>query len=155
MRCRFLINLSRVCVAMLLIGCSTDSKIMEQIYDAENLAQKSPQRALEVINSVERSSVRGERDKARYALVLSEVMYHNYIDSDCDTLSRPMAEYYLRSDNHSERARALYQHALIVQRKGTDFLAEAMLSLLESEKSLAFIDDVKLAGLVHRAKADI
>ena len=62
---------------MLLIGCSTDSKAMEQIYDAENLAQNSPQRALEVINSVERSSVRGERDKARYALVLSEVMYHN------------------------------------------------------------------------------
>lgn len=155
MRCRFLINLSRVCVAMLLIGCSTDSKVMEQIYDAENLAQKSPQRALEVINSVERSSVRGERDKARYALVFSEVMYYSYIDSDCDTLSRPMAEYYLHSDNHSERARALYQHALIVQRKGTDFLAEAMLSLLESEKSLAFIDDVKLAGLVHRAKADI
>ena len=155
MRCRFLANLGRVCLAVLLVGCSTDSRVMEQIFEAESLIPEQPEQALELITAVDRSAVRGDYDQARYALVLSEVMYHNYIDSDCDTLSRPMADYYMLSDNHSERARALYQHALIVQRKGVDHLAEAMLSLLEAEKSLDRTDNTRLRGLVHRAKGDI
>lgn len=155
MRCRFLANLGRVCLAVLLIGCSTDSRVMEQIYEAEALIPEEKERALELIRGVDRSAVRGKGDQARYALVFSEAMYHNYIDSDSDTLSRPMARYYMLSQNHAERARALYQHALIVQRKGVDHLAEAMLHLLEAEKSLARVDNLRLEGLVHRTKGDI
>ena len=155
MRCRFLANLGRVCLAVLLIGCSTDSRVMEQIFEAEALIPEENERALELIRSVDRSAVRGKSDQARYALVFSEVLYHNYIDSDNDSLSRPMARYYMLSSNHAERARALYQHALIVQRKGVDHLAEAMLQLLEAEKSLARVDNLRLEGLVHRTKGDI
>ena len=155
MRCRFLANLGRVCLAVLLIGCSTDSRVMEQIFEAEALIPEESERALELIRGVDRSAVRGKSDQARYALVFSEVLYHNYIDSDSDTLSRPMARYYMLSPNHAERARALYQHALIVQRKGVDHLAEAMLQLLEAEKSLARVDNLRLEGLVHRTKGDI
>lgn len=155
MRCRFLLNLGRVCLAMLLVGCSTDSRVMEQIYEAEALIQQNPTEALEAIRSVERKSLRGDRDKARYALVMHEAMYHNYVDTDSDSLSRPMADFYMTSDNHAERARALYQHALIVTRQGVDHLAEAMLCLLEAEKSVEKIDDVKLKGLIHRTKGDI
>ena len=155
MRYCFLNALGQVLLALLLVGCSTDSKVMEQIHEAENLAQQNPKEALDVIRGVEPSLVRGEYDKARYALVLTEVMYHNYIDSNNDSLSRPMAQFYMQSDNHSERARALYQHSLIVQRKGSDHLAEAMLSLLEAEESLNEVDNLKLEGLVHRAKGDI
>ena len=155
MRCRFLANLGRVCLAVLLIGCSTDSRVMEQIYEAEALIPEEKERALELIRGVDRSAVRGKGDQARYALVFSEVLYHNYIDSDNDSLSRPMARYYMLSSNHAERARALYQHALIVQRKGVDHLAEAMLQLLEAEKSLARVDNLRLEGLVHRTKGDI
>ena len=155
MRCRFLANLGRVCLAVLLIGCSTDSRVMEQIFEAEALIPDNSERALELITGVDRLAVRGQSDQARYALVVCEAMYHNYIDSNSDTLSRPMAEYYMLSQNHSERARALYQHALIVQRMGVDHLAEAMLSLLEAEKSLDKIDNIRLKGLVCRAKGDI
>ena len=155
MRYRFLQNLARVCFAVLLVACSTDGKIMEQIYEAEALVQQNPEKALEVISSVDRGAVRGQSDRARYALVVSEALYHNYVDVDSDTLSRPMAEYYMPRQNHHLRARALYQHALVLNRKGVDHLAEAMLMLIEAEKSLAKVDDVKLKGLVHRAKADI
>ena len=92
MRYRLLLNLARVCFAVMLIGCSTDGKIMEQIYEAEALVQQNPEKALEVIGGVDRSLLRGQSDRARYALVMSEAMYHNYIDSDSDTLSRSMAE---------------------------------------------------------------
>lgn len=155
MRYRLLLNLARVCFAVMLVGCSTDGKIMEQIYEAEALVQQNPEKALEVIGGVDRSLLRGQSDRARYALVMSEVMYHNYIDSDSDTLSRSMAEYYINSRSHHQRARALYQHALILYRQDIDNLAEAMIMLIEAEKSLEHVDDVKLEGLVHRAKADI
>lgn len=155
MRFRFLISLGQLCFAVFMLSCSTDDRVMEQIYDAELIAQQDPQHALELISSVDRKLVNGKRDKARYALVMCEVMYHNYLDSDCDTLSGPMVDYYLASDNHHERARALYQHSLIVKRKGDDYLAHAMLALLEAEKSLDIVDDVKLRGLVYRTEADI
>lgn len=155
MRYRILLNLGRVCLAMLLVGCSTRNSVMEQIYEAEALVQDNPKEALEAISSVERELLRGDRDKARYALVMTEAMYHNYIDSDNDSLSRPMAEYYFATNDHHQRARALYQHSLIVQRQGMDHLADAMLWLLEAEKSIEYVDDIKLKGLIHRSKADI
>ena len=83
----------------------------------------------------------------------SEVYYYNYIDIDSDSLAVPMREYYLDSDNHTERARALVQVALVAEQLG--HLAEAMVALLEAETSLDYTDDTRLRGLLHRTKGDI
>lgn len=146
------IRVALLLVCGAIVGC-TRGDLLERIDYAERIAVDNPAEALDVMRSIPRDEIRGNRSKVRYALVYSETMYHNYIDSDSDTLTRAMAEYYLESDDHAERARALYQHALVKRMQGE--LAEAMLMLEEAEVSLAECENGKLLALVHRTKGDI
>ena len=120
---------------------------------AEDIAADHPDSALMIMRSVNPRTVHGKHDRAHYQLVYSESLYYNAIDSDNDSLTRSMAKYYLYDDNHAERARAMYQHALV--RVNAKNNAEAMYYLIEAEKSLAYVDNPRLAGVVHRAKGEI
>ena len=142
-----------LCSAVLVLSCSTDKHAAELINRAERIVVEHPDSALTIMQSIDPSTIHGDEDMARYRLVYSEALYYNEIDSDCDSLTRPMFDYYMESDNHSERARAMYQHALVMYNGGKR--AEAMYSLLEAEKSLEYIDNPRLAGLVHNKKGEI
>ena len=137
------------------VACSTDKQTWEQILQAESLMREAPDQALNLMEGVDRERVRGKGDEARYSLVYSEVLYHNYIDITSDSLTRVAVEYYRDANDDYLYVRSLYQHALIVQRRGSDHLAEAMVSLLEAEKLLPNISDTRLKALVLRAKGDI
>ena len=143
------------CALTLLFGCRTDSQIVECMDRAESIMAEQPEEALQLIENINAKELKRRGDKARYHLLYSEAQYHNYIDSDRDTLILPAVEYYTATDHDHEAARALYQHALILRRQGIDHLAEAMVALLEAEKRLEGVDDVKLRGLIYRTKGDI
>ena len=135
------------------VGCTTPQHTLELINRSESVAEEHPDSSLLYIESVDATTIRGKRDMARYRLAYSEALYYNQIDSDCDSLTRPLFEYYYRSGCHEERARAMYQHALVKMRQGDN--PEAIFSLTEAEKSLGYIDNPRLLGLVHRTKGDI
>ena len=137
------------------VGCSTDSATKNLLLRAESLAESSSEEALAVLDSVDVERLRGKHDKAHYQLVRSEVLYHNYVDSDSDTLTRAMVDYYMASNYDHECARALYQHSLVLKRKGNDHLAEAMVALIEAKKRLESVDDMRLKALIYRTEADI
>lgn len=146
------ISILTAVAALCLVGCSSHTA-MQQVYEAEVIAERSPEEALAIVERIDRDDICGKHNRARYALILSETLYLNYIDTLSDATTRPMMEYYLDSDLHYERSRALYQHAVAVHQQGE--LAEAMVMLLEAETSLQHADNAKLSGLVHRAKGDI
>ena len=124
----------------IIVGCTTTTlRLIEQ---SESIAVEQPDSALMLINSVDRASIRGKHDMARYRLVMSEVAYYNRIASDCDSLTRPLFDYYYNSTNHAERARAMYQHGIVMYNGGHN--PEAMYALLESEKSLQFYNNPRL-----------
>ena len=135
------------------VGCTTPSATIALIEQSERVAIDYPDSALRLIESVDRESVRGKHDNARYRLVYSEVLYYNRIDSDCDSLTRPLFDYYYDSDLHAERARAMYQHGLVMMNAKKN--AEAMYALMEAEKSLQHCDNPRLLGLVYRTMGDI
>ena len=140
---------------LFVVGCSTDSATKNLLLRAESLAESSSEEALAVLDSVDVEHLRGKHDKAHYQLVRSEVLYHNYVDSDSDTLTRAMVDYYMASNYDHECARALYQHSLVLKRKGNDHLAEAMVALIEAKKRLEGVDDMRLKALIYRTEADI
>lgn len=141
-----------VLLAIALAAC-TPRDTLSDIERAERLLQDSPTEALNIITAVDHHKIHGKHNRAHYALVHCEAHYNNYIDITSDTLSRPMMEYYIASESHEERARALYQYALIAHNRGED--AEAMIMLLEVQKSLQKAPNTKLEGLTHRTMADI
>ena len=138
---------------MLLVGCSTDEQTLQLIELAEQVMIDHPDSALRVIRSVDTETIRGEEDMAHYRLAMAEAMYYNRLTPNRDSIAQPLFDYYLKSDDHAMRARAMYQHALVMQSDGEN--AKAMYSLLEAEKSLEHVDNPRLAGLVHRTKGDV
>ena len=149
---RLLLHIAVLC-SVVFVGCTTDKRTAALIRHAEDIAADHPDSALMIMRSVNPRTVHGKHDRAHYQLVYSESLYNNIIDSDNDSLTRSMAKYYLYDDNHAERARAMYQHALV--RVNAKNNAEAMYYLIEAEKSLAYVNNPRLAGVVHRAKGEI
>lgn len=150
-RCGWLVAM--VACVVVAVGCATDKRSAELIAYAEEIAMELPDSALRVVQSIDPESVRGRHDRAHYKLVVAEAHYYNRLAVDRDTIAQPLFDYYIESDNHAERARALYQHALVMQAEGEN--ARAMFSLLEAEKSLTHLDNPRLSGLVHRTKGHI
>ena len=139
------------CMA-LMVACSS-REALRSMERAEQLLKDAPEEALRVMEGVDGEALRTEEDRARYALVYSEACYYSYIDVDVDTLTQPMMRYYLESDNHAERARAMFQHAVVAYNGGE--LAEAIVALTEAEESLAKRANRKLEGAVQRLKGNI
>ena len=150
-RCGWLVAM--VACMFVAVGCATDKRSAELIAYAEEIAMELPDSALRVVQSIDPESVRGRHDRAHYKLVVAEAHYYNRLAVDRDTIAQPLFDYYIGSDNHAERARALYQHALVMQAEGEN--ARAMFSLMEAEKSLEHLDNPRLSGLVHRTKGHI
>ena len=139
------------CMA-LMVACSS-REALRSMERAEQLLEEAPEEALRVMEGVDGEALRTEEDRARYALVYSEACYYSYMDVDVDTLTQPMMRYYLESDNHAERARAMFQHAVVAYNGGE--LAEAIVALTEAEESLAKRANRKLEGAVQRLKGNI
>ena len=139
------------CMA-LMVACSS-REALRSMERAEQLLEDAPEEALRVMEGVDGEALRTEEDRARYALVYNEACYYSYIDVDVDTLTQPMMRYYLESDNHVERARAMFQHAVVAYNGGE--LAEAIVALTEAEESLAKRANRKLDGAVQRLKGNI
>ena len=139
------------CMA-LMVACSS-REALRSMERAEQLLEEAPEEALRVMEGVDGDALRTEEDRARYALVYSEACYYSYMDVDVDTLTQPMMRYYLESDNHAERARAMFQHAVVAYNGGE--LAEAIVALTEAEESLAKCANRKLEGAVQRLKGNI
>lgn len=135
------------------VGCTTPSATIALIEQSERVAIDYPDSALMLISHVDPDCVYGKHDKAHYRLAYSEALYYNQENMDCDSLTHPLFDYYYDSDNHAERARAMYQHGLVMMNAKKN--AEAMYALMEAEKSLQHCDNPRLLGLVHRTMGDI
>lgn len=140
------------CIA-LLMGCRTAEHSMTLMHHAEDIVIDNPDSALMLVRSIDPGTIHGKHDRAYYRLVYSEALYYNRMEGNSDTLTRPMMEYYLLSDEHSERARALYQYAITTMNGGNN--VDAMFALIEAEKSLEHIDNPRLVGIVHFTKGEI
>ena len=148
LRMRWLCGLLMV---VLLVGCSTDERTLQLIGEAEGVMIEHPDSALTIMRSVDVETIRGKEDMAHYRLAMAEAYYHN--DSCSLALTQPLFDYYLSSDDHAKRARALYLHALVLWYGGDN--TNAMYSLLEAEKSLINSTNSRLIGNVHLTKGEL
>lgn len=136
-----------------LVGCAKHINTMENVAYADLIVGDNPAEALRIISEVDHTSITEDSDLAYYALVYSEACYYNRLLINKDSLTRIAVEHYDNSPDHNRRARAYFQHSMVLQLNNQ--LPEAMLALMESRKSLGHIDNMHLSGVVHRAMGDI
>lgn len=140
-------------LSTLLVSCSSYTELSRAIDQAESLAEENPNKALEIISNIDKSQLRSNEIKARYALIYSEVSYYNRMLVNSDSLTRIAVAYYDKSNHHHERARAYFQHGMTLQLAGA--LPEAILALREAHNSLNQYKDNRLEGVVYRLEGDI
>lgn len=141
-------------VVLILAGCTPKRRnIMDSVAEAEKIVITNPTEALRIIESVDSEEITKDDDIGYYALVYSEARYYNRILVTSDSLTRLSVEEYRKDNDHDRRARAYFQHAMVLQLN--DSLPEAMIALMESLKSLDKHENIRLRGVVNRTMGDI
>ena len=138
-----------LCVA----GCHTDKQTLALIDHAEQIVKEYPDSAYNILSAIDPDRLRTKHDRMRHGLVQCESIYYDNVDIQSDSLTRQLFDYYLDSDLHSERARAMYQHAMVNYCENNN--AEAVYAFTEAEKSLNFVDNPRLKGLIYLYMGEI
>ena len=101
-------------------GCNRFSEIDKIISDAEVVVMEHPDSALEMLDKIERVSLRPGEQQAKFSLLYAMAQHKNYIDSDSDSLTSIALSYYRDNGSNREKALAYLYHAL------TKFYADNM-----------------------------
>ncbi len=154
MKCALTYPVIAICLlCMLIVSCHRSENEMPAVERAEVIVEQDPEKALEIMRSVDRNAITKREDLAHYALVYSEACYYNRILVSSDSLTHIAVDYYKNSSDHEHRARSYFQHSLVLQLNNR--MPEAMIALMESLSSLESYDNLHLKGVVHRTMGDI
>ena len=105
---------------VMFIGCGHKSEAWDTMDTAEVLMDSMPDSALTVLSSIEKTSLGDDKEKARYALLMSMALDKNYIDTTSFDVLQPAIDYYLEKGTPEERLRTLYYQGCIFLNK-SDF----------------------------------
>lgn len=141
-----------VVVALSVAGCGR-AELLEDILEAESIAQEHPDQALAIMQSIDPNDLSTSKLRGHYALSYIITQYYNEIIPASDSLSNQAVAYFAKSTDHNRRARAYFHNGLI--NRAEQRVPEAMLSLMEAEKSVKLVDQPRLEGLILRAMGDI
>lgn len=150
----YLIATKIILVVLLLVDISCGrAELLEDIIEAENIAQEHPDRALAIMESINPSELGSAKLRGHYALSYIITQYYNELIPESDSLSSQAVAYFAKSTDHNRRARAYFHNGLI--NRAEQRVPEAMLSFMEAEKSVKLVDQPRLEGLILRAMGDI
>lgn len=103
--------------AAVFIGCNHDSKALTSMDRAERLISEAPDSALTVLKSIDRDALHGDREQARYALLMSMALDKNYVDTTSFDILQPAIDYYLKKGSTDEKLRTYYYQGRIYQNR--------------------------------------
>jgi tetratricopeptide (TPR) repeat protein len=110
-----------------------------------------PDSAYNVLNSIPEGSVRTRRDKAYYALLLTQARHKNYIPLRNDSLIDIAVNYYRGSRNHEKYAKSLLYKGICVEEMNDP--QKAMEIYAEAEKIALQTNDFLTTGLINSQMA--
>lgn len=128
-------------------SCNKDAIVVTALQDAERLIQEHPDSALNLIVRIRQSKIRSTKTRAKYALLYSQALDKNYIDTDNDSLIRIAVDYYANHGSEAERAGAYYYYS-VVRSNAMD--SESAVEALVAARSYAErCDNIYLRGQIH------
>lgn len=131
------------------IGVSINNRFSK----AEHLMHDAPEAALSILQSISPSDINSQKQRARYALLMSWALDKNYIDVNSDSLIRIAVDYYEKTSDHKKRMLAFYYEGIVLL-NGKDYTSSAVYFDLASKEAL-ILGDYLYLGLSNRALAQI
>ena len=148
--------LSLLSAAVLLlpaVSCADDAEVMSELDAAESVMEDSPETALALLDTMQRSRLVSRKAAARHALLYSQALDKNYIDMTTDSIIRPAAEYYSRHGSADERLKAQYYLGCIYRNLGDS--ERAMECYVRAERYVDRAEDYRAVGRLYSAKRKI
>lgn len=113
---------------------------------AEAIMNERPERALEMLDSLAASGVRGNSVEARLSLLRSMAMDKNAMDTADVSIVLPAVRYYGRRGDGLRKAQAYFYYGRILQNGGDD--EAALEAISKAELYAERTDDLYLRGLI-------
>ncbi|MDE6860762.1 MAG: hypothetical protein K2J65_10175, partial [Duncaniella sp.] len=102
-------------VASVAVSCGSNPEIDRQLTKAEEIMEQHPDSAYMLLNSIDKETLSTRKEKARYALLMSQALDKNYIDTTTFDVLQPAIDYYINKDKGSpdEKLKTLYYQGII------------------------------------------
>ncbi len=142
-------------VAILLLGgaCSRHSESRNTLDHADAVMEERPDSALALLQGIDCSTLNGDEEKARYALLMSMALDKNYIDTTTFDVLQPAIDYYLQKGSPDEKLKTYYYQGRIYQNMGNE--DDAMDKFLKALDFRASVTDTLSLARVLGAQAVI
>lgn len=114
---RLLYVLVMVLFTGIIFSCTENSELEKQFTSAESLMNNHPDSALDVLRKINRPSLSSDKMKAKYALLMSQALDKNYIDTTSFDILQPAIDYFLRKGTADEKLRTYYYQGRIYQNR--------------------------------------
>ena len=137
-------NLSSILMGLILmLSCS--SPVSHSLDRAERIMQDHPDSAYSSLASIPPSLLKGKKEQARYALLMSMAMDKCYMDTAEDSLISVASRYYQRHGSATERMLADYYLGRVQKNAGND--TEAAFRFLKAERQAQELGNYLYEGL--------
>ena len=127
-------------------SCTDNSEAEKRLTSAEVLMNQHPDSALAILQGIDRSSLSSGKEKARYALLMSQALDKNYIDTTTFDILQPAIDYYIDKGTPDEKLTTFYYQGRIYQNKGDE--DNAMLSFINAREITGVTDTLTFAHLL-------
>ncbi len=144
-------HLTLIVIALLSIYSCADSPVHRTLDDVESYIMERPDSALAVLESMDRSLLVSEADRARHALLNAMALDKSFIDVSDDSLARVAVDYYSKRGDRKYYARALFYLGVAYYNQGE--YNKAIVTYTKAEKIAEGVDSLYFA-LIKCAFAD-
>ena len=165
MKPRINFNLSRMVpmvlfyVLLFISGCGGSSHVNDRLDAAESLMESRPDSALAILDIINATDLKGDGEKARYALLKSMALDKNYVDTTDFYVLQPAIDYYLKKGSPDEKLRTYYYQGRIYQNRNEG--DSAILSFLrgmdivsDCKDSLTIARNLVAQGIIYKKLYD-
>ncbi|MDE6278433.1 MAG: hypothetical protein K2M05_00515, partial [Paramuribaculum sp.] len=104
-------------VVSIIVSCDRDSAIDFNLNEAEKVMNEYPDSALAILRGIDKSQLNTKAEQARYALLMSQALDKNYIDTTSFDVIQPAIDYYLRKGSADEKLKTYYYQGRIYQNR--------------------------------------
>ena len=108
---KFIVPVVLTLLAAMTFSCS-DRNARAALDEVSSYISDNPEKALQVLDSLKGTHIKGRSDKARFALLYSMALDKNYIDIASDSIITCAVKYYSRFGSAEEKLLAHYYHGV-------------------------------------------
>lgn len=134
-------------ISFAVISCSR-RETGHQLDKIESCLQDFPDSALTLLQSMDKASIRGPRNQARFALLYSLALDKNYVDITDDSLAHVAVDYYAGTQDRRRSMLAWYSLGRVQVNAGN--AAGAIVSYMKAKRDADQLEDYHYLGLINR-----